>query len=127
MPRTPRPRAAFHRPRPATRAVGDTEVLHVRGEVDFLTVQQVCARIEALAESHRTLAIDLSGAWLYDRFALDALARARKRASRTGCDLIFTLAPERRLAHAATRSRNRHRLMQRAWTKRERTPSTSAA
>lgn len=118
MTRTSRLRAVFGRPRLDERAPSGTGALRVRGELDFPTVQQVCSRIEALT-------IDLSGAWLYASFALDTLTRARKRARRAGCELLFTLAPERRLTRAAVRADTARCSAKR--TKRKRTPSTSAA
>lgn len=121
------PRTALRRPRPAETAEARTAgSLQVCGELDFLTAQQVRARIEALAPSHRVLTVDLTGAWLYDRFALDTLLQARNQARHAGCELVFTHAPTQRLARPAVRGGNRRRLRS-ARMKRETAPSRSMA
>jgi anti-anti-sigma regulatory factor len=76
-------------------------VLPVCRELDFLTADQVCARIQALAERHRTLTVDLTGATVYDQAALNVLAEARVRAHRAGCRLEFAHAPAELAARTA--------------------------
>ncbi len=77
------------------------DVLAVRGELDFLTVHQLCQRIEAHAARYPSLRLDLIGAAFYDQAAVDALAEAHARAARAGCRVDFVNAPAQLLARAA--------------------------
>ena len=99
-PRTRSLRATLRRP---LRTVGHAAdcVLPVCGELDFLTADQVCDRIQALAERHRSVTVDLTGATAYDQAALSALAEARVRAHRAGCRLEFAHAPAELAARTA--------------------------
>jgi ABC-type transporter Mla MlaB component len=90
-PRTRTLRATLRRPL-HTDGHGARCVLQVCGELDLLTAGQVRARIQALAERHRKVTVDLTGATVYDQAALNALAEARVRAHRTGCRLEFAHA-----------------------------------
>jgi len=93
MPRTRPLRAAFHRPLRAATPSGES-TLTVRGEVDFLTVEQLCARIRARAAGERRLALDLTGATFYDRCAVETLAAACADVRDAGCRVTLTRAPE---------------------------------
>lgn len=127
MPRTRRLRAALNPTHPAeTAAPCATEVLRVCGELDFLTARQLSARIGAMAEDHQALTVDLTGAWLYDQVAVDALAEARDQARRAGCELVFTHAPAARLARTAAPCGGRRR-PRRSRPGRAGKPSTSIA
>jgi len=63
-----------------------TAVLHVRGEVDLATAEQLRERLLAEFARHRRLVVDLSHAMLYDGAALGALRALHREAVRAGRD-----------------------------------------
>jgi anti-anti-sigma factor len=60
-----------------------TAVLHVYGEADLATAEQLRERLLAEFASHDRLVLDLSRAMLYDGAALRALRELHREAART--------------------------------------------
>jgi anti-anti-sigma regulatory factor len=122
-PRTRTLRARLPRPtRPDQHAPTDGSVLAVCGELDFLTAEQICRRIQALAGPGSAVTVDLAGAFFYDQAALEAVADAHAHALRAGCRLTFIHAPAALLARTAAHARGRR--PRRARTGRARTDTT---
>jgi anti-anti-sigma regulatory factor len=93
------------------RAASETDtVLTVYGELDHLTVGELCRRIETAAHALPHLTVDLAGAPFYDRAAVDDLARTAGRLRRTGHHVTFIHAPAELLGRAGLRRRARTRL-----------------
>ena len=123
-PRTRTPRARWRRTSP-TDANAPGYVLQVCGELDFLTADQVRARIQDLVDRHRQVTVDLTGATVYDQAALGAPAEARVRAHRAGCHLAFTNGPAALAALTAAQAKVRRVRRPRARRTRTTLPTTT--
>ena len=73
----------------STRAVGETVILELAGEVDLHTVEALRAGIsEGIDAGARALVVDLSGVTLIDSSGLGALVGGFRRLHERGGDLV---------------------------------------
>jgi anti-sigma B factor antagonist len=71
-------------------------VVVLRGELDVTEAANVAASLAVIADSGRTVIVDLQGLQFIDSSGLAALVRARQHARRAGSDLLLA-APQQQV------------------------------